>query len=55
MLFSRAVVQGRDALVSARVQLVNAVRGLVKSMGGRLPTSTTRVCQQSGIADPHHR
>lgn len=35
------VVRGRDALVSARVQLINAVRGLVKSMGGRLPTSTT--------------
>src|SRR5580765_8242806 len=36
-----AVVRGRDALVSARVQLINAVRGLVKSMGERLPTSTT--------------
>jgi transposase len=36
-----AVVHGRDALVSARVQLINAVRGLVKSMGGRLPASTT--------------
>jgi transposase len=35
------VVRGRDALVSARVQLINAVRGLVKSMGGRLPASTT--------------
>jgi transposase len=36
-----AVVRGRDALVSARVQLINAVRGLVKAMGGRLPASTT--------------
>jgi transposase len=36
-----AVVRGCDALVSARVQLINAVRGLVKSMGGRLPASTT--------------
>jgi transposase len=35
------VVHGGDVLVSARVQLINAVRGLVKSMGGRLPTSTT--------------
>jgi transposase len=34
-------IRGRDALVSARVQLINAVRGLVKSMGGRLPASTT--------------
>jgi transposase len=36
-----AVIRGRDALVSARVQLINAVRGLVKAMGGRLPASTT--------------
>jgi len=36
-----AVVRGRDALVSARTQLINAVRGMVKSMGGRLPRSTT--------------
>lgn len=36
-----AAIRGRDALVSARVQLINAVRGLVKSMGGRLPASTT--------------
>jgi transposase len=36
-----ATIRGRDALVSARVQLINAVRGLVKSMGGRLPASTT--------------
>ena len=28
-----AVVRGRDTLVSARVQMVNAVRGLVKAMG----------------------
>ena len=35
------VLRGRDALVAARVQLINAVRGLVKSMGGRLPASTT--------------
>jgi len=36
-----AVVRGRDALVTARTQLVNATRGIVKSMGGRLPSSTT--------------
>src|SRR6185437_9132102 len=36
-----AAIRGRDALVSARVQMINAVRGLVKSMGGRLPASTT--------------
>lgn len=36
-----AVVRSRDALVAARTQLVNAVRGMVKTMGGRLPRSTT--------------
>ena len=36
-----AVVRGRDALVAARTQLINAVRGTVKSVGGRLPKSTT--------------
>jgi transposase len=35
------VVRGRDALVAARTQLINAVRGVVKSTGARLPTSTT--------------
>lgn len=36
-----AVVRSRDALVAARTQLINAARGLVKAMGGRLPKSTT--------------
>jgi transposase len=36
-----AVVRGRDALVAARTQLINAVRGVVKSTGARLPASTT--------------
>jgi transposase len=35
------VVRGRDALVAARTQLINAVRGMVKSTGPRLPASTT--------------
>src|SRR5690348_6801709 len=35
------VVRGRDALVAARTQLINAVRGVVESTGARLPTSTT--------------
>ncbi|HEV2987864.1 MAG TPA: IS110 family transposase [Candidatus Angelobacter sp.] len=35
------VVRGRDALVAARTQLINAVRGVVKSTGERLPASTT--------------
>jgi transposase len=36
-----AVIRSRDALVTARTQLINAVRGMVKTMGGRLPKSTT--------------
>jgi len=36
-----AVVRSREALVAARVRLVNVVRGMVKAIGGRLPKSTT--------------
>jgi transposase len=36
-----AMIRSRDALVAARTQLINAARGLVKAMGGRLPKSTT--------------
>ena len=36
-----AVVRSREALVAARVKLVNVVRGMVKAIGGRLPKSTT--------------
>jgi transposase len=35
------VVRARDAVVAARKDLINAVRGLVKSMGGRLPKCST--------------
>jgi hypothetical protein len=31
------MLRARDALVAARTELVNATRGLVKSMGARLP------------------
>src|ERR1700728_4069240 len=36
-----AVIRGRDALVAARTQLINACRGMVKAIGGRLPKCTT--------------
>src|SRR5919109_3884310 len=36
-----AVIRARDALVQARTQLVNHVRGAVKSVGGRLPKCST--------------
>jgi hypothetical protein len=43
-----AVVRARDVLVRARTQCVNAVRGLVKTAGGRLTTCGTGVlCSQS--------
>jgi hypothetical protein len=35
------VLRARDALVTARTQLTNAIRGLVKSMGARLPECTS--------------
>jgi len=36
-----AALRARDALVRARVQLVNHVRGAVKALGGRLPACAT--------------
>lgn len=36
-----AILRARDALVRARVQLVNHVRGAVKAVGGRLPACAT--------------
>ena len=35
------VLRARDALVAARTELINATRGLVKSMGSRLPKCST--------------
>jgi transposase len=37
-----ALIRSRDALVSSRTQLVNHVRGAVKSFGGRLPKCPAR-------------
>ncbi len=37
-----AVIRSREALVSSRTQLVNHVRGAVKSFGGRLPKGPAR-------------
>lgn len=37
-----AVMRTREALVRARTLLVNHVRGTVKSMGGRIPSCSTR-------------
>ena len=35
-----AVLKGRDALVKSRTMLINHARGIVKSVGGRLPSSS---------------
>ena len=35
------MLRARDALVAARTELINATRGLVKSMGARLPTCSS--------------
>src|SRR5215207_9428071 len=37
-----AIIRSREALVSCRTQLVNHVRGAVKSFGGRLPKCPAR-------------
>ncbi len=37
-----ALIRARDALVRARTQLVNHVRGAVKAVGGRLPRCSTQ-------------
>jgi transposase len=36
------MLRARDALVAVRTELINAARGLVKSMGQRLPKSSSR-------------
>jgi hypothetical protein len=35
-------LRARGALVAVRTELINATRGLVKSMGGRLPRCSTQ-------------
>jgi len=36
-----AILRSRDALVAARTQMINHTRGLVKSVGGRLPACSS--------------
>ena len=45
-----AVVRARDVLVRARTQCVNAVRGLVKTAGGRLTTCGTECFARKAVA-----
>jgi transposase len=46
-----ALLRSRDVLVAARTQLINHVRGLVKSWGGRLPACATSAFGQK--ISPH--
>ncbi len=45
-----AVIRARDAVVAARTQLVNHVRGAVKSLGGRMASCSSRSFAQKGAA-----
>ena len=48
-----ALIRSRKALVSCRTQLVNHVRGAVKSFGGRLPKGpASELPQESRRAHP---
>ena len=48
-----AVIRARDAVVAARTQLVNHVRGAVKSLGSRMPTCSTRsFAKKAGLQLP---
>src|SRR5271157_6284745 len=42
------MLRARDALVAARTELINTTRGLVKSMGTRLPKCSSRSFAQKG-------
>lgn len=43
------MLRARDAVVSARTKLVNSVRGLVKSVGGRLPGCSTHSFHKTDV------
>lgn len=46
------LIRSREALVTARTELVNSARGLAKSMGARLPSSSTNSLHKKSI-DPN--
>jgi transposase len=49
------VLRARDALVAARTELINATRGLVKSMGSRLPKCSSLSFRAKGRGDHSRR
>ena len=46
-----ALLRSRDVLVGARTKLINHVRGVVKSIGGRLPSCSAGAFGKKRIAD----
>lgn len=46
-----AIIRSREALVSTRTQLINHVRGAVKSFGARLPKCSARSFHKKKVAD----
>jgi len=42
------MLRARDALVAARTEIINTTRGLVKSMGTRLPKCSSRSFAKKG-------
>jgi transposase len=46
------MLRARDALVAVRTEIINTTRGLVKSMGTRLPKCSSRSFAQKGEAVP---
>jgi transposase len=44
------LLRARDALVGARTKLINCVRGLVKSVGGRIPKCSSESFHRQAIA-----
>ena len=51
----RAVIRSRYVLVGCRTKLINHSRGMVKSMGGRLPTCYGGLLPQAGTRSPSER
>lgn len=47
--FDLAIIKARDAAVLGRARLVTAIRGIVKSVGGRLPVCSTGVFSKKAL------
>jgi len=50
----RALLRSRNALVECRTKLINHARGIVKSIGGRLPRGSSRRVETRLVAGARH-